>query len=321
MLKKLSLAFGLIGVLIFVWVGLNRLVEDEVVRSKSVTFSGGDVPIRAVATFYPLQALAQEVVGELGIVSSIVPGGVEPHDFEPTPKDIKDLYSANLVIINGAGMDPWAEKLVPDLLRKGVTVKVLANEVELLQAEEHGHADEGEEEEHDPHFWLDPVIVSELAKSIGTALVERFPEEKATLENQVAATITLLQALDTEYRTGLAACKLDEVVASHNAFAYLAKRYDFSVHALSGISPEEELSPRELAEVAEEVRESGIRYIFFETLVSSKLAETLAQEVGAETLVFNPIEGITDEEADRGEDYFSLMRSNLKALQKALECE
>lgn len=307
------------------WYQLNRLVEKE--RAiESAAFSGGDTRIEVVATFYPLQEIAKGVVGELGEVKSVVPPGAEPHDFEPTPSTVKSLYKADLVLMNGAGMDPWAEKLVSDLVNTGVAVRVLANEVELLRAEEHGHENEsgGEgnnEGEYDPHFWLDPVIMSGIVKNVAMVLVERFPEKRAELEQNAEEMLMKLKMLDAEYRTGLISCKLSEVVTSHNAFGYLAKRYGFTVHALSGISPEEEPSPRELAEVATEVRESGIRYIFFETLVSSKLSETLAKEVGAGTLVFNPIEGVTPDEAARGENYFSLMRSNLKVLQKALECK
>lgn len=340
MLGRIFLAIALVVIVggVGIWYS-TRNSQHEVIHQTGKS-------MKVVATFYPLQALAQGVVGELGAVTSIVPGGVEPHDFEPTPKDIKDLYSADLVIINGAGMDPWAEKLSSELQEKGVAVLVLAQSVDLLsgEAHHHEHADgdvheEGESasgEEHetldhhehadetmtfDPHFWLDPVIASTLVRSMTQVLVAAYPDSQSVLTAQSEATLEALHHIDEAYRAGLMSCTHDEVVTSHNAFGYLAKRYGFEAHALAGLSPESEPSAKRLTEIANEVKEEGIKYIFFETLVSPKLSETLAREVGAATLVFNPIEGITEEEQARGENYFSLMRSNLKSLQKALECK
>ncbi len=299
--------------------------------------------VKVVTTFYPLQELAKSVVGDMGEVLSIVPGGMEPHDFEPTPRDIKAMYSADLVVVNGAGMDPWAEKLIPELEAKQVSVIVLAKSVDLLTGEAHHHGDEDEHEhgdEHasmemhddsegvhsdvsssDPHFWLDPIIALGLVDQIEKVLTYRYPDLQDRLEVNSKETRSRLQAIDATYRSGLATCEKNEVVTSHNAFAYLAKRYGFETHALAGLSPEAEPSAKRLADIAAEVREEGIKYIFFETLVSPKLAETLAKETGAGTLVFNPIEGVTAEEKAAGATYFSLMESNLVSLRKALECK
>lgn len=295
--------------------------------------------VKAVTTFYPLQELAKSVVGDMGEVLSIVPSGMEPHDFEPTPKDIKAMYSADLVVINGAGMDPWAEKLIPELEAKQVSVVVLAKSVDLMAGEVHQHVDEhGDEhtsmEMHDasedvhsdvfssdPHFWLDPIIALGLVDQIEKVLSHRYPDLQNRLELNGREARARLQAIDATYRSGLATCEKNEVVTSHNAFAYLAKRYGFETHALAGLSPEAEPSAKRLAEIAAEVQEGGIKYIFFETLVSPKLAETLAKETGAGTLVFNPIEGVTTEERASSVTYFSLMESNLASLRKALECK
>lgn len=274
-------------------------------------------PIKVVATFYPLQEIAKSVVGDLGSVTAIVPAGSEPHEFEPTAGAVRSLYDADLVIINGAGMDPWAEKLSSDLSVKGKSVIVLASAVDLLPVREGEVAETGE---YNPHIWLDPNIAVGLAEQIDQTLENQFPTKADTLRKNTESTVAQLKTLDAEYRMGLKKCRLHEVVTSHNAFGYLAKQYGFTTHALSGISPEEEPSPRKLATLAQLVKEQSIRYIFFETLVSPKLAETLAQETGAETLIFDPIEGVRPEDAAQGVNYFSLMRSNLKALQKALEC-
>jgi zinc transport system substrate-binding protein len=331
---------------VVLWYSSHDQVEDQ------VTDQPGQ-PLRVVATFYPLQNLAQAVVGDTGEVRAIVPAGIEPHDFEPSPKDIQDLYRADLVIINGAGMDPWAEKLVPELSARGVATLVVAHSVNLLEGAGHGHdhahADANEHEashehEHegddhpshgsdlmlvaegdmagaDPHFWLDPLVAHQLTDDIARVLGERSPQRAAVLRSKAEAVQARLAALDRQYATGLKTCRLQEVVTSHDAFRYLARRYGFETHALAGLSPEAEPSAKRLTEIAAEARREGIKYIFFETLVSPKLSETLAREVGAETLVFNPIEGVTAEEAAAGVDYFSLMEANLAALRKALECK
>ncbi len=340
-----------VGVLGGVYFFLGRSEQSDVKTGSQVT---GD-RVQVVATFYPLQQLAAGVVGDMGEVNAVVPAGMEPHEYEPSIGDIKRIYAADLFLLNGAGMDAWAEKLMPDLESKGVPSLRLADKVILLKSEEgsgheHGHEEagaehedehttegvepvgmgsmvgdeHGDEHEHgewDPHFWLDPISVKSLVLAISEALSQRFPEKRSQFEMNAEQTIQKLEALDIEYRTGLAACSKQEVVTSHDAFRYLAHRYGFETHALAGFSPEEEPSPKRLAELAALVKAEGIQYVFFETLVSPKMAETLARETGTETLVFNPIEGVTTEESATGVDYWSLMHDNLSALRKALECK
>lgn len=282
--------------------------------------------IRVVTTFYPLQQLVAGVVGEGGTVTAVVPAGMEPHEYEPSIGDVRGIYQADLFVLNGAGIDGWAEKLMPELTSKGISSIRLSDKVELLRAEEeldHGHGTEGASEhgEWDPHFWLDPVAAQGLVNTVASVLSEKFPEHRALFEANARHMVTQLDVLENEYRTGLTSCVQHEVVTSHDAFRYLAARYGFKTHALSGLSPEEEPSPKRLAELSAEVKAEQIRYIFFETLVSPKIAETLAHETGTETLVFNPIEGVSDEDSAAGVNYFSLMRDNLAVLQKALECK
>ena len=316
-------------------------------RGEEVAFPAvGNVerPVQVVATFYPIRELAAGVVGNLGGVEAIVPAGMEPHDYEPSIGDIKKIYDADLFLLNGAGMDAWAEKLTSDLRSKGVPSLRLADKVILLKSDENsGHEDEhvkesvelvgmgsiareeqGDVNEHgewDPHFWLDPISARSLVYAISESLSQRFPENHTQFQANAERTVQKLEVLDSEYQTGLALCSKNEVVTSHDAFRYLAHRYGFKTHALAGISPEEEPSPKRLAELAAEVKEEKINFIFFETLVSPRIAETLARETGARTLVFNPIEGVTAEESAAGIGYWSLMQDNLSALQKALECK
>lgn len=316
----------LVGILLVV--GAGGLMRK---KSHSDQVKNGEEEIKIVATFYPLQQFALPILGDKGRVRIVVPAGIEPHDYEPTLSDIRNIYDADLFLLNGAGIDAWAEKLLPELESKGVKTLRLADAVSLLPSEaeeEHEHISlesaEGEAHEHgewDPHFWLDPILVQAEVRLLTQRLAQQFPHYQQYFEANQDQFLLTLNELDQEYRQGLSRCQKKEVITSHDAFRYLASRYGFTTHALAGLSPEEEPSSRRLADLAREVRADGIEYIFFETLVSPKIAETLARETGASTLVFNPIEGVTDEEMAQGINYVSLMKSNLAALQKALQCE
>lgn len=270
-----------------------------------------------VATFYPLEDFARAVGGERVSVTSIVPAGAEPHEYEPTVQDILSAYQADVFLLNGAGVDAWAEKIRPELEARGVKVVQMSELMTLLS----GVREEGEESAFDPHFWLDPVLAEKEVAAIAEAFGARDGAGKTVYAQRSEVFLKSLSALHDAYQNGLAGCALDTVVTSHNAFSYMAKRYGFVTIPVAGLSPEAEASPRHLAETALLIREKGVRHIFFETLVSPKVAETLAHEAGAKTLVFNPLEGLTDEERAAGADYLSIMKQNLENLKIALQCQ
>lgn len=286
----------------------------------------GEEKLKIVATFYPLAEFSRMVGGESASVSAIVSPGVEPHDYEPTPRDLVSIENADVFVMNGAGMDPWAEKLIPTLQGKGVVVVNASEAATLLATEEHDeHEGEAHEEErehgaYDPHFWLDPVFAESIVGSIRVAVIGKDPKYTDSYEANAAAALSELAKLDGEYRTALSTCARQEAITSHNAFAYLAKRYGFEAHSIAGLSPEAEPSAGRMAELVDLAKKENIRYIFFETLVSPKVSETLAREIGAETLVFDPLEGLSAEDAAAGKNYFSVMRENLANLSMALEC-
>lgn len=266
--------------------------------------SGG---VRVVASFYPLAEFARQVGGDRVKVVNLTPAGVEPHDFEPSPRDIATVYGANLLILNGAGFDAWAERLRSDMEARGVRVLDMARAMNTFSP--------------DPHFWLDPVFAAREVEAIRDVLIEINPVDAEGYRARAEGYLAELAALDRAYRDGLASCAQKEIVTSHAAFGYLAKRYNMIMVSIAGLSPEEEPSPRKLAEVSTLVRERGIRYIFTETLASPKLAQTITDETGAGILVFNPLEGLTEEEINSGENYISIMKANLKNLRRALLCQ
>ena len=254
-----------------------------------------------VAAFYPL-ALAAEQIGGDGIsVRNLTPPGVEPHDLELSGSDIRTIADADLVLYLGGGFQPALEDAIDSASAQGV------NLLDAVETSEGGEAEDGV----DPHVWLDPVRYAAIAERIGEEL-GRGP--------QAEPFVAKVEALDREFRRGLSRCERDEIVTSHAAFGYLASRYGLKQVAITGVSPEAEPTPRDLESVVRQVRAIGATTVFFETLVSPRLAETVAREVGARTAVLDPLEGLSEQEIAAGEDYVSVMRENLAALRKALGC-
>jgi zinc transport system substrate-binding protein len=250
------------------------------------------------AAFYPLAFAAEEIGGDEVSVRNLTPPGAEPHDVELSARDVERIRSADLVLYLGSGFQPGFERAADEA--DGETLDLLQG-VDLLPGEEGV----------DPHVWLDPLRYAQQARRIGEAL------DRTEQAGRFAAR---LRELDAEFERGLSRCARREIVTSHAAFGYLAEAYGLEQIALSGLTPEAEPTARDLERVIQEVEQSRATTVFFETLVSPRLAETVAREAGAETAVLNPLEGLSDEELDAGENYFSVMRQNLAALRKALGC-
>jgi zinc transport system substrate-binding protein len=255
------------------------------------TAAANDGRTEVVAGFYPL-AYAAEQIGGAGVrVTNLTPVGAEPHDLEPTPRDVARIREADLVLY-ARGVQPALERALDGHGDRVLDVRA---------------GDPGA----DPHVWLDPVRFAAIVRQIGDRLDQ--PERARRLAAR-------LGELDRDYRKGLAHCARRELVSSHAAFGLLSARYGLRQISLSGLSPEAEPTPRQLERLVVAVRESGATTVFAETLVSPRIAETVARETGARTAVLDPIEGLTDEEVNRGDDYFSVMHRNLGALRQALGC-
>jgi zinc transport system substrate-binding protein len=253
-------------------------------------------PKTIAAAFYPVAFAAQQIGGPAVQVENLTPPGAEPHDIEPTPQDVQDLQSADLDLLMGHDFQPQLERAADG--SSGSVIKLLDTPgLDLRPA--------------DPHVWLDPLRFILVVKRIGQAM----GDEPAT-----RPLIDRLHALDRSYRAGLANCERHDIVTSHEAFGYLAQRYGLNQVAILGLSPEAEPTPAGLQRALDAVRQTDATTVFSETLLSPKLAETVARETGTTTEVLNPIEGLTPDQQQSGEDYFSLMRENLAALRKALGC-
>ncbi|MEA3136790.1 MAG: zinc transport system substrate-binding protein [Thermoplasmata archaeon] len=263
-----------------------------------------------MATFYPLVFFSEEIGGDGLSVGSVVKPGTEPHDYEPTTKDLDKIVHAKALVIQGAGFEGWletAQDQAPD-----TRLIVASNGIGL---HENPDEDEAEELPQDPHTWLDPVLAQDMAHNIEAGLSASFPDRSFAIHANTVELVGRLQALDADFAEGLAHCQLHVIITTHSAFAYMAERYGFEQVGLSGLDPNEEPSPAAIQDAIDLAREHNVTVIFFEELVSPRVAETVAREVGAETRVLSPIESAQD-----GKDYFGIMHDNLDALRAAMNC-
>jgi zinc transport system substrate-binding protein len=288
-----------------------------------------------VASFYTLAEFARQVAGDRAEVVALVPTGVEPHDWEPSPRDLVTIEKAAVLVYNGAGFDAGVERIARNVPPKTVVVEataglplVLADHPADGHDDAHGHRHSTDKRargdrsaaQQDPHVWLDPRLAKAQVDAIRGGLAKADPTNAEHYATRAAGYMARLGALDEAFGRGLAQCRRREIVVSHAAFTYLAHRYKLLQVPVMGLAPQAEPSPARLAQIVRQVRRLKAEVIFSETLVNQRLAETLAREVGARTLVLNPVEGLTDEEARAGKDYVSVMEENLRSLRDGLGC-
>lgn len=275
--------------------------------------SGASGRTQVVAAFYPLFEAAQRVGGDRVQVRNLTPAGSEPHDLELSSRQIDHIEAAAVVVFLGRGFQPALEKAAARA--KGTKIDVLGPLGGLLPAPQ------GDDKlDVDPHVWLDPRLFKAIVAEVAGALSAADPAYRETYEANASAYGRELDDLDAAFVQGLSACDRRVVVTSHAAFGYLAGHYGLTQEAIAGLAPESEPSPRRLADLAAKVRASGTTTIFYETLVSPKVAGALAREAGVATAVLDPVEGLSHADAKGGKTYVSAMRDNLTALRLALGC-
>ncbi|MFK0212743.1 metal ABC transporter substrate-binding protein [Streptomyces sp. NPDC004290] len=290
--------------------------------SSDAADKGGDGKLDVVASFYPMQFLAERIGGGHVAVNTLTKPGVEPHDLELKPKQIGELGDADVVLYL-KGIQPAVDEAIAQ-----AGVKNTVDAATLTKLEKHGnevgHDHEGEEAGHDhaseagadPHVWLDPVKYAEVAEGVGSALQKADPDHAADYRKNTEALKKELGDLNTAFETGLRNTATKTFITTHSAFGYLAERYGLEQEGITGIDPESEPSPARIKELQDIAEKDKVSTVFFETLASDKTAKTLAKDTGLRTDVLDPLEGITDR--SEGDDYLAVMRSNLAALKTAL---
>jgi len=274
-----------------------------------------------VAAFYPIAYAAQRVGGSRVAVSNLTPAGAEPHDLELSPAQMDRLLDADAAFVMGHGFQPAVEKASQQ--RDGVTVDVL--DKLPIGARNTGAGNsrvraEGSSSGLDPHVWLDPVLMQDIVREVQRGLTRADPKGAATYAKNADALVAELGALDEKFRAGLSSCSRDLIVTSHEAFGYLASRYGLRQESAAGIDPTAEPDAKRLAELTDLVKKNGVTVVFTETLVSPRVADTLAREAGVKTETLDPLEGLSAKKQAAGADYFSVMDTNLRKVRAALGC-
>ncbi len=303
-------------------------------------------PKLIVTSFYPLAFMTEQIVGEKAQVINMA-GSVDVHVYEPSPQDLVKLNKADLVIFQGAELEPWTDGVIPELKTKGVPAIEVSHSLDLAKTEEHDdhkkhkdehekpadehhaaeksnkkekHKDEHGEHHHgefDPHTWLDPVLAQKMVNTILKAVVAIDSANETSYQANAQVLKDRFAQLDKAFQTGLAQCANEELIISHDAYGYLSRRYGFHAHTITGFSPHDEPSAKILAALKEEAEE-GISHILIEENNIRRFADTLARETGLETLPANPLGRGT---LNPQKDFFDVMQENLNSFKTALNCQ
>ncbi|MBP3951674.1 ZinT/AdcA family metal-binding protein [Bacillus sp. YZJH907-2] len=290
-------------------------------------------PLHIYTTVYPLQFFAEQIAGDEALVESILPPGSNPHNYEPTTEDIVELAESDAFIYIGAGLEPYAESISESIKSEDVKIVAASNNLELIDhihdhEEEHSHEEEeadhhDEEDQHDhgdkdPHVWLEPVLSIKVAETIKETLVELNPGKEEEFNRNFEKLKENLENLDSEFRSQLEPLPGNKIIVSHAAYGYWERAYGIEQIAVSGLSPTNEPSQKDIKDIIEVAEHYELKHVFFEQNVTLKVADVVRKEIGAEALQIHNLSVLTDEDIDNNEDYFSLMRKNLETLTKAL---
>jgi zinc transport system substrate-binding protein len=270
--------------------------------------------LQITASFYPMYFFASQIGGDKANVMNITPAAAEPHDYELTTQDVVKIDQSKMLILNGGKLEPWGDKIRDELQSSNVLIVTAGGGLANKQLNENGQIIQ------DPHIWLNPILAKKEVVNIELGFEKIDPVNKAYYQANASKLEVELNQLNSEYTDGLKNCQKKDFVTSHAAFGYLAAQYGINQVAISGVSPDEEPSSQKLAEIADLVKKEDIKIIFFESLVSPKLSQTIGQETGATAKVLDPIEGLTQADLNKGRNYLTVMKDNLSALEAALQC-
>jgi len=324
--KSAAIIGGIIASVIItvIVVSMNANIFDQ---SKTPQNSVANIPgenskIKVAASFFPLYEFAKNVGGDKAEVYSFLPIGSEPHEWEPSIQEIQELKGTKLFIYNGAGMEAYISKFMSSGEFPNMTFAKATEGITLLKA------DSAEDDKEilaqggmDPHVWNDPVLAEQEVTNIKNAMEKADPANAQYYENNANAYIAKLVVLDNSIKSGLSNCKKDTFVSFHNAFNYFSNRYDVHDVWITGIAPEADVPPQDIQKVIQIAKDKDVKIIFSEDLVDPRLANTLANEIGAQVLVLSPLEGINETEQQEGITYLDKWNQNLHNLRVALECQ
>lgn len=316
--KKKNLLQHLLG-MVFIFTGIFIMSGCGAQEKRFFKEEG---KLKIVTTIYPVQNFTEEIAGDRAEIINLVPAGIEPHDFELSTGDMQLMEEADVFIYNGAGMEHFVDKTLASVSNKNLIVTEAAKDVALIEAEhneEEAQDGEHEEEKYDPHTWLSIENAIAEAEVIKDCLCEADSENAAYYNDNFNVYKTKLENLKAQYEQELTGLSKNTIVVAHEAFGYLCSEYGLKQEGVEGLTADSEPDSARMREIIDFCKENDIKVIFFEELVSPKVAKTIASEIGAKTEVLNPIEGRTAAQEEEGLDYIGFMEQNLQVLKEALK--
>jgi zinc transport system substrate-binding protein len=281
------------------------------VNSSGITSNTNQSRIKIVASFYPIYEFVKKVGGNKVDVTTLIPIGVEPHEFEPTIQQIQNAESADLIVYNGAGLEKWIDKINS---KSKVDASQGLNLIRSNNSESAGS--------YDPHVWLDPILAEKEVETIRDALIKIDPSNSNYYKINADNFLKELANLDNKIKTELTACSKKDFIAFHNAFTYFADRYGLKQHSIQGLSPEGEILPQKIQQIIQLSRDLGLNIIYSEDLVDPRSAQVIAQEIpNGKVLILSPIEGINAQEQKAGIGYLDKMNEDIDNLKTGLQCQ
>ena len=270
-------------------------------------------PLIALST-YALYDIAKNIAGESLDCFCVLPYGVDVHSFEPTPKIMAKIHDAKLIVYSGAGLQPWTRTFEDE--KNGLD---MSRYMKLLDASEQAD-EEHHDSDYDPHYWFDIDNMIVAANILKQKFIKISPENQDMYEENAENYISKLRELDRLYKQKLSTCKVDTIVVEHNAFSYLATKYNFNVESISGLSPDAQPSAKVMGDIINSVKEKKINTIFFESFASDKVVKIIATDAHVKVDILHSLENITKTESQNNSNYYSLMLDNLGKIASAREC-
>nr|WP_297131160.1 metal ABC transporter substrate-binding protein [Terrisporobacter sp.] len=276
--------------------------------------------IKIYTSIYPLYDFTKKVGGDKVDVTNLVPAGTEPHDWEISTTDIVNLEKADMLIYNGAGIENWTDKVINSLENEDIVYVKTSEGLDIHTTDVNEDSHDGHNHDGtDPHTWLSIKNAKKEMKNIKDALVKEDTENADYYEKNYQTYAKKFDELDKRYEDTLSPIENKSIIVAHEAFGYLCDEYDIEQVGIEGLTPDSEPDPARMTEIIKFAKDNNIKTIFFEELVSPKVAKTISKEINANTDVLNPLEGLSDEDIKNGEDYFSVMEKNLQSIYDSMK--
>jgi zinc transport system substrate-binding protein len=270
--------------------------------------------LKVIASFYPMYDFARSVGGDRIDARTLIPAGVEPHEYAPTPSDIMALNEAQVFILNGVIEESWAPRLIAGLDNRNLKVVDTSRGISLISSQD------ANEPGNDPHIWIDPVYAKKQVAAIRDAFIQADPAGKDYYEGNADAYMQKLGALDAQFRETIAGCRKKDMLITHATLAYFCREYGCNQVPIEGASAEGEPTPATVAAIIRQAKEKNITVVFVEKMFNPNIAQSIADDIGGHVVVFDTVHGLSADEQQRGEDYLTLMEENVRTIRDNMDC-